>query len=107
MKVETPLLVPVLAALPVCACMAILGLPSVGHGYATAFRTLYFSACLAWLAPLALLQRAGWRRAWHWLPTALLLLVAISRAFNRSNCSHEWTATAKSISRIARPVSIP
>ena len=26
MKVETPLLVPVLVALPVCACMAILGL---------------------------------------------------------------------------------
>ena len=76
MKVETPLLVPVLVALPVCACMAILGLPSVGHGYATAFRTLYSGACLAWLVPLALLQRAGWRRDWHWLPTALLLLAA-------------------------------
>jgi two-component system sensor histidine kinase AlgZ len=76
MKVETPLLVPVLAALPVCACMAILGLPSFGHGYSAAFRTLYFGACLVWLVPLALLQRAGWRREWHWLPTALLLLAA-------------------------------
>jgi hypothetical protein len=76
MKVETPLLVPVLAALPVCACMAILGLPSFGHGYSAAFRTLYFTACLVWLAPLALLQRAGWRREWRWLPTALLLLAA-------------------------------
>lgn len=76
MKVETPLLVPVLAALPVCACMAILGLPSFGHGHAAAFRTLFFVACLAWLVPLALLQRAGWRREWHWLPTALLLLAA-------------------------------
>jgi two-component sensor histidine kinase len=75
-KVETPQLVPVLAALPVCACMAILGLPSVGHGYATAFRTLYFSACLAWLVPLALLQRALWRSEWRWLPTALVLLGA-------------------------------
>jgi len=75
-KVETPLLVPVLAALPVCACMAILGLPSFGHSYALAFRTLYFVACLAWLVPLALLQRAGWRREWHWLPTVLLLLAA-------------------------------
>jgi two-component system sensor histidine kinase AlgZ len=74
MKVETPLLVPVLAALPVCACMAILGLPSFGHGYSTAFRTLFFVACLVWLVPLALLQRLGWRREWHWLPTALLLL---------------------------------
>jgi two-component system sensor histidine kinase AlgZ len=76
MKVETPLLVPVLAALPVCACMAILGLPSFGHGHATAFRTLFFVACLVWLVPLALLQRAGWRRGWHWLPTALVLLAA-------------------------------
>jgi two-component system sensor histidine kinase AlgZ len=76
MKVETPLLVPVLAALPVCACMAILGLPSFGHGYSAAFRTLYFVACLGWLVPLALLQRAAWRREWRWLPMALVLLAA-------------------------------
>jgi two-component sensor histidine kinase len=76
LKVETPLLVPVLAALVPCACMAILGLPSFGHSHAAAFRTLYFVACLAWLVPLALLQRAGWRREWHWLPTVLLLLAA-------------------------------
>lgn len=76
MKVETPLLVPVLAALPVCACMAILGLPAFGHGHAAAFRTLYFLACLAWLLPLALLQRAMWRREWSWLRMALVLLVA-------------------------------
>ena len=76
MKVDTPLLVPVLAALPVCACMAILGLPSIGHGYATAFRTLFFFACLGWLAPLALLQRALWRRAWGMAPTVLVLLAA-------------------------------
>jgi two-component system sensor histidine kinase AlgZ len=76
MKVETPLLVPVLAALPVCACMAILGLPSFGHGYSAAFRTLYFVACLVWLVPLALLQRALWRREWRWPPMALVLLAA-------------------------------
>jgi two-component system sensor histidine kinase AlgZ len=75
-KVETPLLVPVLAALPVCVCMAILGLPSFGHGYSAAFRTLFFVACLGWLMPLALLQRALWRREWRWLPTALVLLGA-------------------------------
>lgn len=74
MKIETPLLVPVLAALPVCACMAILGLPAFGHGHAAAFRTLYFVACLAWLMPLALLQRAMWRREWPWLRMALMLL---------------------------------
>jgi two-component system sensor histidine kinase AlgZ len=75
-KVETPLLVPVLAALPVCACMAILGLPSFGHGYSAAFRLLFFVACLAWLVPLALLQRAMWRREWPWLPMALVLLAS-------------------------------
>jgi len=75
-QVETPLFVPVLAALPVCACMAILGLPAFGHGHAAAFRTLYFLACLAWLMPLALLQRTMWRRDWPWARMALALLVA-------------------------------
>lgn len=65
-----------LAALPVCACMAILGLPDLGHVYATAFRSLFFVACLVWIVPLAWLQRALWRREWRWLPTALLLLGA-------------------------------
>lgn len=76
MKVETPLLVPVLSALPVCACMAILGLPAFGHGNAVAFRILFFAACLAWLIPLTLLQRAMWRRAWSWPGMALALLAA-------------------------------
>ena len=76
MRVETPLLVPVLAALPVCACLAILGLPSFGHGHVVAFRTLFFVACLAWLIPLSLLQRAMWRREWPWLRMALVLLAA-------------------------------
>jgi hypothetical protein len=75
-KEQTSPLVPVLAALPVCVCMAILGLPAIGHGHAMAFRTLYFVACTVWIAPLALLQRALWRRDVRWLPTALALLAA-------------------------------
>ena len=74
MKVETPLLVPVLAALPVCACMAILGLPAYGNGYIVAFRSVFFVACLLWLIPLTLLQRAMWRREWPWLRMGLILL---------------------------------
>ena len=74
MKIETPLLVPVLAALPVAACMVILGLPAYAHQDVIAFRTLLFFACLVWLVPLTLLQRAMWRREWSGLPTALLLL---------------------------------
>ena len=75
-KVETPLLVPVLAALPVCACMAILGLPAYSNGYIIAFRTVFFVACLAWLVPLTLMQRAMWRRDWSWLRMGLVLLAA-------------------------------
>jgi two-component system sensor histidine kinase AlgZ len=74
-KVETPLLVPVLAALPVCACMAILGLPAYEHAYIIAFRTVFIVACMIWLIPLTLLQRAMWRREWSWLRMALILLV--------------------------------
>lgn len=76
MKEPTPPLVPVLVALPVVACMAILGLPAIGHGHALAFRTLYIVACIAWIVPLALLQRALWRHEVRLLPTALALLAA-------------------------------
>ena len=76
MKDQAPPLVPILAALPVCACMAILGLPALGNSDATAFRALYFSACLLWIPPLALLQRALWRRDTSWRVTAPVLLVA-------------------------------
>ena len=86
MKVETPLLVPVLAALPVSACMVILGLPAVSDHYIVAFRTLFLVACLLWLIPLTLLQRAMWRRDWSWLRMGSILLVityvmAITNAF--------------------------
>lgn len=76
MKDQAPPLVPVLAALPVCACMAILGLPALGNSTATAFRLLYFAACLLWIVPLALLQRALWRREASWRVTAPALLAA-------------------------------
>lgn len=84
MKVETPLLVPMLAAVPVCACMAILSLPAFGHGHVATFRAMYFVACLAWLLPLALLQRAMWRRQWPW-PWMALALLAVSYAMSVLN----------------------
>ena len=76
MKEDTPLLIPVLAALPVFACMAILGLPALGHGDAAAFRALYFVACDVWTVPLALLQRALWRQGRAWWTMTLALLAA-------------------------------
>ena len=76
MKVETPLLVPVLAAVPVCACMVILSLPAFDNDYVLTFRIAFFAVCLAWLVPLALLQRAMWRREWPWSRMALVLLAS-------------------------------
>ncbi|TQK02719.1 sensor histidine kinase [Herbaspirillum sp. SJZ107] len=76
MKEQAPPLVPVLAALPVCACMAILGLPALGNSNATAFRALFFAACMLWILPLALMQRALWRREVSWRVAAPLLLAA-------------------------------
>jgi two-component system sensor histidine kinase AlgZ len=75
-KQPTSPLVPALAALPVAICMAILGLPALGHGHAPAFRAMYMAACMAWIVLLAVLQRALWRRAVHWLPTGLVLVGA-------------------------------
>jgi len=76
MKDETPLLVPVLAALPVSACMIILSMPALGHGYAPVFRALLFFACMAWTVPLALLQRALWRWDSSWMTMVPLMLAA-------------------------------
>lgn len=50
--------------------------PAIGHGHAPLFRTMYFVACMAWTVPLALLQRALWRRATGLMATALILLGA-------------------------------
>jgi hypothetical protein len=75
-KHPAPPLVPVLAALPVAVCMAILGLPAISHGHAVTFRSLFFVACMAWIAPLVLLQRALWRRECSLALTALVLLLA-------------------------------
>jgi len=75
-KEDTPLLVPVLAALPVFTCMVILGLPALGHGHAPAFRALFFVACAAWTVPLVLLQRALWRQGRAWWSMTFVLLAA-------------------------------
>nr|WP_229265462.1 histidine kinase [Duganella sp. 1224] len=66
--------------------MVILGLPAVSNLYIVAFRTLFLVACLLWLIPLTLLQRAMWRRDWSWLRMGSILLVvtyamALTNAF--------------------------
>lgn len=102
MKEQAPPLVPVLAALPVCACMAILGLPALADSHATAFRALYFTACMLWIVPLALLQRAFWRRDRAWLPTALVLLGASYAMSLVNSMLGEWLGIALGLSRTFR-----
>ena len=107
MKEQAPPLVPVLAALPVCACMAILGLPALADTYATAFRALFFCACMLWIVPLALLQRAFWRRDWAWLPTALVLLGASYAMSLVNSMLGEWLAIALGLSKAFRWSELP
>src|SRR5690349_3089884 len=65
-----------LAALPISACITILGVPDVAHERPLIFRTLYLCTYLAWIAPTAWLQRHLWRRGMPWWGTALALLAA-------------------------------
>jgi two-component system sensor histidine kinase AlgZ len=65
-----------LAALPITACIAIMGVPDFGHERPLIFRTLYLCTYLAWIAPTAWLQRHLWRRGLPWWGTVLALLAA-------------------------------
>lgn len=66
---------PVLAGLPLGACLLLMALPILGHGSATLSRTLYLSAFVLWLLPLTALQRWLWRRGMPVWRIALVLLV--------------------------------
>lgn len=70
-----PFWLPVLAGLPLGACLLVMALPILGHGNATLSRTLYLSAFVLWVLPLTLLQRWLWRRGVAVWRTALVLLV--------------------------------
>lgn len=69
-----PFWLPVLAGLPIGLCLIVMALPVLGHGHATALRTLYLLAFLMWVAPLTALQRALWRRRTPLWAMALMLL---------------------------------
>jgi two-component system, LytTR family, sensor histidine kinase AlgZ len=73
---EPPFWLPLLAGLPIGLCLVVMALPALGHGHATAYRTLYLLAFLAWLPPLAALQRGLWRRRLPIALTAGILLLA-------------------------------
>ncbi|UJB17403.1 MULTISPECIES: sensor histidine kinase [Lysobacter] len=71
-----PFWLPVLAGLPLGACLLVMAIPILGHGNATLARTLYLSAFVLWVLPLTLLQRRLWRRGLPVWRIALILLAA-------------------------------
>ena len=71
-----PFWLPVLAGLPLGACLLVMAMPILGHGNATLSRTLYLSAFVLWVLPLTALQRALWRRGIAVWRIAVLLLAA-------------------------------
>lgn len=81
-----PFWMPIAAALPVGLCMVILGLPDGERYHALEFRLLYSALYLAWVCPLVWVQRALWRRAWHWLMVAAALLT-LTYAMSVVNCA--------------------
>lgn len=63
-----------LAALPVGLCLLVMALPTIGHGHALAYRTLYLLANAAWVPALVVMQRWLWRRrASLWFSITALL----------------------------------
>ena len=75
-RVLPPFWLPVLAGLPLGACLLVMALPLLGHGNATLSRTLYLSAFVLWLLPLTALQRWLWRRGTPGWRIAVALLAA-------------------------------
>lgn len=75
-RAAPPFWLPVLAGLPLAACLLLLALPILGHGAATISRTLYLSAFVLWVLPLTALQRALWRRSTAGWVTVVVLLAA-------------------------------
>jgi len=71
-----PFWLPVLAGLPLGACLLLMALPILGHGNATLSRTLYLSAFVLWLLPLTAIQRGLWRRGMAGWKMAVVLLLA-------------------------------
>ena len=81
---SVPSSLPLLAALAMAACMAVLSLPDYGHGYSLLFRALFLCSDLVWVVPLTMLQRWMWRREYSW-PRTLLVLLAVTYAMTLLN----------------------
>lgn len=80
-----PLWLPLLAGLPLGGCIAISALPALGNSRAFTYDAFYLAAFLVWSLPLALLQRALWRRLpWWWLAPTLLVVTYVMAVANNA-----------------------
>lgn len=83
-----PLWLPLLAGLPLAACLVLMAIPSMGHGVATISRTLFLMAFVLWAIPLTLLQRRLWARGTRlWVMTLTMLagtylMTVVARVLN-------------------------
>ncbi|RDZ27260.1 sensor histidine kinase [Lysobacter silvisoli] len=78
-----PFWLPVLAGLPLAACLLLIALPNLEYGAAMATRTAHLSALVLWLLPLTWLQRALWRRELApWAMAGLLLVATYAMALS-------------------------
>lgn len=99
---------PVLAGLPLGACLLVMALPILGHGNATLSRTLYLAAFVLWLLPLTALQRWLWRRGTPgWCIALALLLATYAMALTTRLLSVAVQAVAAgSLARLVEPGGI-
>ncbi|MBS0200222.1 MAG: histidine kinase [Proteobacteria bacterium] len=65
-----------LAAVPIGLCLLVMALPTIGHGHALAYRSMYLLANALWVPALVLMQRSLWRKSVPLWPSVLALLVA-------------------------------
>lgn len=83
-----PFWLPLLAGLPLAVCLVLMAAPSLGHGVATASRTVFLMAFVLWAIPLTLVQRRLWMRGtrlWVVVPTLLAatyLMTLVARVLN-------------------------
>lgn len=82
-RTAPPFWLPVLAGLPMGACLLVMALPILGHGNATLSRTLYLLAFVSWVLPLTWLQRWLWQRwglGWRLVVTLLMATYGMALA---------------------------
>jgi len=88
-----PFWLPVLAGVPIGACMLVMALPTLGNARAAVYRGVFLLLFLVWLVPLTALQRELWRRRTRWWSTMLILLAVTCLMGLTSNLASAAVAT--------------